>query len=101
MKSFEGQFEFQVDAKYFGFQWTGEYITVGYTAIIKDGKVGNLCITKNSAPPYIFGSIAVHGNWMEMYREMEAAAKDHAIKELSGMDSNVHPTIMRAIAPFI
>ena len=101
MKSFEGQFQFQVDAKYLGFQWTGEYITVEYSALVNNSKVERVVIMNTSAAPHVFGSIAIHGSWMPMFREMEAAAKDHAMKELSGMNSNVHPTIMRAIAPFI
>lgn len=100
MKIFESSFKFHVDAKYCGFQWASiDYITTEYSAIIDGDSVRNIVIMKLSAPPYVFGSIAIHSNWMEMSREMEAAAKDHAIKELSGMDSNVHPTIMKAIPP--
>jgi hypothetical protein len=97
MKTFKSKFAFLVDSKYSGFEWTGEYITADYTAIIENNSVRNVVITNTSGAPYVFGAVAIHGNWMELSREMDAAAKDHAIKELSGMDSNIHPTIMKAV----
>jgi hypothetical protein len=98
MKYFEGKFDFQVDARHFGFKFTtADYIAVEYIALKKEGVKLGVTIMNVKAAPHVFGSISIHGSWLEMYREMEAAAKDHAEKELNGMDSNVHPTIMKAV----
>ena len=95
-----GQFDFHVDPKYYGFQWTEAiYITVDYSAIKQDdGIVAS--VNKISAAPWLIGSINMRGNWMFVDKEMTAAAQDHAEKEFS-RSIQIHPTIASALAPFI
>jgi hypothetical protein len=101
MKTFKSSFDFYVDPKYFGFKRVGAYITVEYAAIVDGNNIKQVTIMEISASPDVFGFIALHEKWFEVNRLMDTAAKDHAEKELSGMDSNIHPTIMKALAPHI
>lgn len=94
------QFDFNVDPKYYGFQWTeAMYITVTYSAISDDSKVvssiDNIC-----AEPWLIGSIATHGNWMFVSKEMIEAAQDHATKHFN-RNSHVNETILGSIAAHI
>jgi hypothetical protein len=97
MKVFKSNFDFYVDPKYFGFKREGTYITAEYAAIVDGNTIKQVTIMEVSASPDVFGFISLHEKWFEVNRLMDAAAKDHAIKELSGMDSNIHPTIMKAV----
>lgn len=95
-----GQFDFHVDAEYYGFQWAEDmYITVDYTAIKDNGQVV-ASVNKISATPWLIGSIAIRGNWIFVDKEIVAAAQDHAEKEFN-RNIQVHPTIASALAPFI
>lgn len=93
-------FDFHVDAKHFNFQWSeAMYITVKYS-VLKRGDDVVVSVYEISGAPWLITSIAMRGNWMIVDKEIIAAAQDHATKEF-GRNSNVHPTIMSAIAPHI
>lgn len=104
------QFDFHVDAKYYGYQWTESlYITVSYSAL-KDGDKIISSIDVITAEPWLIGSIITHGYWLTVNKEMVEAAQDKAVKEFNkqvaaddgnAMLKNVHPTIASALAPFI
>lgn len=99
-KMINEQFDFHVDAKYYGYQWTEAlYITVSYSAL-KDGDQIVSSIDVITVEPWLLGSIIVHGYWTTVNKEMAQAAQDHAEKEFS-RNNHVVDTIMNAIAPHI
>lgn len=107
-KMINEQFDFHVDAKYYGYQWTEAlYITVSYSAL-KDGDKIISSIDTITVEPWLMGSIITHGYWMTVNKEMIEAAQDKAAKEFNkqgaadnAMLKNIHPTIASALAPFI
>lgn len=91
--------DFHVDAKHFNYMWTDAmYITVQYMARKEEGRI-KFTIDNITAPPFLIGSIVLHGNWWTVDVEINAAVTDHAEKEFA--NGQVHPTIMSAIAPHI
>lgn len=95
-----GTFDFHIDPKHYGFQWSAAmYITVEYTAL-KEGNEIVASAHKYSAEPWLISSIAMRGNWMIVDKEITAAAQDHATKEFA-RNGHVNETIMSVIAPFI
>lgn len=95
-----GSFDFHVDPKHYGFQWSeAQYITVEYSALIKeDGVVASAYTYK--ASPWLIGSIMIRNNWMAVDKEITAAAQDAAEKEFA-RNGQVNETIMSAIATHI
>lgn len=99
-KMINEQFDFHVDAKYYGYQWTEAlYITVSYSAI-KDGDRIVSSIDVITVEPWLIGSIITHGYWMIVSKELIEAAQDAATKEFA-RNSHVNETIMSALAPHI
>jgi hypothetical protein len=95
-----GSFDFHVDAKHFGFQWSeAMYIKVEYSALKRDGDVV-ASVYNISAAPWLIGSITIRGNWMIVDKEITSAAQDHAAKTFDRND-HVNETILSAIAPHI
>jgi surface antigen len=100
IKNMTDQFDFYVDPKHYVFQWTeAMYITVAYSAI-KEGDRVVSSIDNITAEPWLIGSIATHGNWMLVSKEMIEAAQDHATKEFN-RNGQANEAIMSAIAPYI
>lgn len=98
-KSITDSFDFHVDPKHYGYQWTeAMYIFVQYSAL-KDGDRIIASIDSVTAEPWLIGSIVIHNSWMDVNKEIIAAAQDHAEKEFA--KGQVLPTIMSALAPFI
>jgi hypothetical protein len=92
------KFSYHVDAALFGYQWKdAQYIDVEYYAMKNDGKI-IASVTNLSAPPYLFGMIVVHGNWLELMNGIEGAAKHNAEKYLG--TNNLPPAIAQALQPF-
>lgn len=92
------KFQYHVDAALYGYRWEGaQYIEVEYCAT-KNGDQVITTVTNVSAPPYLFGMIVIQQNWLQLISGIEDAARANAVKYFK---SNVHPTIMSAIAPHI
>lgn len=98
-KVFTNNFQFHVDAKHFGFQWTEPmYIDVTYSATI-DGSESKVVVTNVSAPIYQITSIVIHDNWLLVCTEMQAAAEDNFAKVAP--NGHVNPIILNSIRHFI
>lgn len=90
--------EFHVDAKHFNYMWKDAmYITVQYTTWKEEGRI-KFTIDNITAPPFLIGSIVLHGNWWAVDVEINAAVQANAEFEFA---KQVHPTIASALAPFI
>lgn len=97
-KMINEQFDFHVDAKYYGYQWGDAlYITVSYSALKDGGKVVS-SIDVITVEPWLIGSIITHGYWLTVNKEIIEAAQDAAEKKFA---NPVHPTKTSALAPFI
>jgi hypothetical protein len=93
------QFDFFVDAMYYGYQWKeAMYILVSYSAIKEGDKIVS-SIDYIGAEPWLIGSIATRGNWMAVSKEMIEATQDIAEKHFR--NPHVDEAVMTAIAPFI
>lgn len=87
--SITGDFDFHVDPKYFGFQWAeAMYIHAVYSAIKENERVIS-SIDIIAAEPWLIGSIVTHCYWMEVSKEMIAAAQDHAEKEFANSSCDI------------
>ena len=99
-KMINEQFDFHIDAKYYGYQWTEAlYITVCYSAIKDNDKIIS-SIDTITVEPWLIGSIITHGYWLAVNKEMIEAAQDAAEKHFN-RNPHVDETVMTAIAPFI
>lgn len=99
-KMINEQFDFHIDAKYYGYQWTEAlYITVSYSAL-KDGDRIVSSVDIITAEPWLIGSIVTHGNWMIVSKEMIDAAQAAAEKEFA-RNGHIDETILSALVPHI
>lgn len=99
-KMINDQFDFHVDAKYYGYQWVEAlYITVSYSAIKDTDKIIS-SIDTITVEPWLIGSIITHGYWLTVNKEMIEAAQDAAEKHFA-RNSQVNETIFQALAPHI
>lgn len=99
MNVFANTFLFQVDAKHFNYQWKEAMnIEVEYSGFVADG-VAKVAISKVSAAPWLLSSIMIHSNWLNVYSEMESAAKHNAL-EVSRND-HVDQAVLNSIRHFI